>query len=454
MTAHPAEFAAALKGKRIVLVGPAGYLEGRRRGAWIDSFDVVAKMNWGETLPEEDYGRTDVLFKRLLKLGHADEPLVQQYLEAGLKWLVAVETRANAPRAEILDKILGERVPWFIDTTTRRIVHNELKSAPLLGIIATRILLELEVESVTIAGCDFYATGYSPDYGGKPYRKEMARREGTIGGRHDGPEQLRYLVQLRAQDDRLHFDDELEALAAAIAPRPGAQTAATAPQASRTAKRAAKAASRARDASAGPSGRFTWTTANVSAIDPAAMAVRTFIEHHGLAEVLHGLDLAAAAELGAGWGRMGQKLAELAGAVTLYEREPALAAAAARLLPELDVVQVPRLDAIPAPDGAFDLVMSFTVLQHMSDEAARQVVEEMGRLADQRVLIVEDTNPEYRRTFKREPSHFTIGRSVDWYVDALGDGFKLEQCIPREVEPGYKGQSPAFVGAYMLFVRV
>lgn len=461
---QPAQFARYLEGKRVVLVGPAGYLEGKRRGEWIDSFDVVAKLNWGETLPAEDYGRTDVLFKRLLKLGHADESLVQEYLEADLKWLVAVETRANGARKQLLERLLGRRLKWFIDARSRAATMNEMSSAPLLGMIAVRMLLELKVASVTITGCDFYASGYSADYGGKPYRREMARREGVIGSRHNGPEQLKWLIRQRAQDDRLVFDDVLEGLAAAataaatstsvqIAPsrrkkRKAPKPTAAAPQ------RPQRPPARPGAPPARPPARFTWSAANVSAVNPAAMAIRTFLEHRQLRQILEDVgQLETAAEIGAGFGRMGQQLAELADRVTLYEREPELVAQARRLLPDVDVVQVDRLGELPGEARSQDLVMAFTVLQHMSDEEAGAAIREMDRLARSWVLIVEDTDPDYRRRFN-DRTHFTNGRAVEWYAGALGPGFKLEAGTPREVEPGYKGQSPAYVGHYLLFRRL
>jgi hypothetical protein len=55
-----------LKNKRIIMVGPAPYLEGQKLGKEIDSYDVVVRINHGILLSKnnpEDYGsRTDVLY--------------------------------------------------------------------------------------------------------------------------------------------------------------------------------------------------------------------------------------------------------------------------------------------------------------------------------------------------------------------------------------------------------
>lgn len=211
------EYAKFLNGKRVIVVGPAAYLKGQGLGKWIDSFDVVVKLNWGETLAPEDYGRTDVLYKRLLKLGKADEILVDEYVAAGVQWVIAVASPTRNADMEYLHATLGDRVKWFPDNSTRQILARELGNSPLLGPVAVRHLLAYGVESVTVTGCDFYMTGYAPEYGGKVYREYMHRREGEIGPTHNGPHQLRWLADLQKRDRRLHFDDVL----ADLANRPG-----------------------------------------------------------------------------------------------------------------------------------------------------------------------------------------------------------------------------------------
>ena len=55
-----------LKGKRIIMVGPAPYLEGQGLGKEIDKYDIVVRINHGILLAKnnpEDYGsKTDVLY--------------------------------------------------------------------------------------------------------------------------------------------------------------------------------------------------------------------------------------------------------------------------------------------------------------------------------------------------------------------------------------------------------
>jgi hypothetical protein len=51
------DFNKYLKDKRVIIVGSAGYIQGRKLGKWIDSFDVVVRTNQGyEINNPEDLG--------------------------------------------------------------------------------------------------------------------------------------------------------------------------------------------------------------------------------------------------------------------------------------------------------------------------------------------------------------------------------------------------------------
>lgn len=201
--------------------------------------------------------------------------------------------------------------------------------------------------------------------------------------------------------------------------------------------------------------RFIWTPENVSATNSAARSIRTYIEQRDLRQILSPLGpFDGAAEVGCGFGRMLPVLGEFASRVVGFEREPAMVEAARRLLPWAVIIQPKRITDMQDDNGllnqAFDFVMTFTVLQHLSDRDARDVLNELQRLSRRYVLLAEDTDPGYAYSDKRDPSHFTFGRSVETY-EAMMAPFRLVAIYPREVEPGYKGRNPPIVGHYMLF---
>src|SRR5688572_3092161 len=202
--------------------------------------------------------------------------------------------------------------------------------------------------------------------------------------------------------------------------------------------------------------KFNWTPENVSATKPAARSIRTYIEQTELREMLVAARLpegAIAAEYGCGFGRLLPVLQEFSDRVYGYERNIEMALLAAKLLPDAKVFRVENLWQANEP---FDFGMTFTVLQHMSDKDAISVINTMKRsvMPTGKILIGEDTDPSYRFQDKDDPTHFTIGRSVAWYREALKP-FKLIIVKPRRVEPGYKsrGKPRPIVGHLMLFME-
>lgn len=213
--------------------------------------------------------------------------------------------------------------------------------------------------------------------------------------------------------------------------------------------------------------RFVWTPDNVASRDMARTVIRTYIEHEQLRKALwtaypidtyppstyddNGLHFA---EVGAGFGRLAPVLRETASKVTCFEREPHLVEKMQRFLPKVNAVQVNALTNLPADDGSFELVMAFTVLQHMSDRDAVATLAEMARISCGCVLVVEDTDPDHHYVDEKNPTHFTHGRDAGWYSEHL-PYFEIVNYWPREVEPGftYKGVPRPTVGEYMLFER-
>lgn len=207
-----------VRGKNVIVVGPAGYLMDSGLGQWIDSFDVVVRLNWGVPVPEglEQHvgSRTDILYKRLLKLGKIDAIDIEEFLAAGLKHIVAVDRLQDSADMKVFKETIGDRIPWSTGGHVRQHLRQLLGTSPLIGVIAIEHLLNTEAKSVTVTGCDFYQSGYYVGYGGRAYRQSKKRKEGTIAAAHDGRRQLSYLMTIEQRDARLKFDDVLTRIAA------------------------------------------------------------------------------------------------------------------------------------------------------------------------------------------------------------------------------------------------
>jgi SAM-dependent methyltransferase len=202
--------------------------------------------------------------------------------------------------------------------------------------------------------------------------------------------------------------------------------------------------------------RKNWTPTDVVDVSGPAALLRNYREQH---DVRHFLDERAAwspirraCDLGCGFGRLTPVLAERASVVVGFEREPSLVAIAQILLPDIKIVQLDSLAALPEPDASFDFALTFTVLQHMPDADAEQVIAEIRRVVAPQgsILMVEETDPALEAG---DPAHadlgYTRGRPVTWYAARLLP-WVLKATRPRRIEPGYPR---ADVGTFMFFAQ-
>jgi len=199
--------------------------------------------------------------------------------------------------------------------------------------------------------------------------------------------------------------------------------------------------------------RHSWRFEEVSDISGAASSLRNYLEQRDVRRCLETASqeraIRSAADVGCGYGRLTPVLGEFAARVAGFEREEALLALARRLQPRVEWAAIPDLSSLPAPDGAFDFAMTFTVLQHVPDEAARRIIRELQRVAAGGfVLLVEETDASLGDDRPESWSGgLTRGRPVETWR-AWMDPWTLTLSFPRAIEPGYPRED---VGTYMLF---
>ena len=197
-----------------------------------------------------------------------------------------------------------------------------------------------------------------------------------------------------------------------------------------------------------------WTVRDVVDAEAPAFALRTYLEQAGvrrfLARASRGQRLGAAAEVGCGYGRLLPVLGEFAESVSGFERQPELAAEAARLHTAARIFRVSSLANLPAPDAAFDFVLTFTVLQHLVDPLAARVAREILRLRAPggHVLLCEETDPAHvHGDLSDDGGMCTVGRAAATYAGLFAP-LRLLESAPRVIEPTYPR---ADVGTYLLF---
>lgn len=198
-----------IKDKKVIIVGPAGYLEGKNLGEYIDSFDVVVKINYALLNTNyKDYGkRTDVLYNYLCEDPHGNvdvlsKELNDKVLEKKPKFIIT--TFAKPMMLQRYKYMLKNRIKHillereFFDS-----VGKEVINAPNTGIVAIKHLLSLEPKSLNVVGFDFYEGGYQKGY---------LNQKGNNNKVHNNFSQLMYLDLLCKGDSRIIIDDRLKSV--------------------------------------------------------------------------------------------------------------------------------------------------------------------------------------------------------------------------------------------------
>ena len=200
--------------------------------------------------------------------------------------------------------------------------------------------------------------------------------------------------------------------------------------------------------------RTVWQQEHVVDVREAAFALRTYLEHRDVraffTRVAGQRRLPAACEIGAGFGRMTIVLTEFFDQVSGFERERHFVDQASRLMPAIRFQQVETLGSLPASNDSFDGVLTFTVLQHLTEPVVQAVAGEIVRILRPGgfLLICEETDPSHRAGAVDDPNGTcTIGRTVAEY-EALLRPLTLLDTKPRQIEPTYPRPD---VGTYMLF---
>src|SRR4030042_6163274 len=187
-----------LTGKRIIFVGPAPNMIGRKLGEWIDSFDIVIRTNHFPVLMKEnkslaiDYGKKcHVLYINMQYYRKTKFFPIDLYKSLGIKWLCMRQCKDidyrmyhNNFKVRVISKI-NKQIKKFI-------------KVPLMGNVIIYDVSECNPGEFAVAGIDFYKSAgrnysaYIPGYIPQPIRKENEKLKLGQGVGHDPVENARY----------------------------------------------------------------------------------------------------------------------------------------------------------------------------------------------------------------------------------------------------------------------
>ena len=208
-----------LQGKTVALVASGSSLKGAGLGEYIDSFDVVARLN--RALPispkkENDIGkRTDVLYNTLDTFPDAGGPIDGQlWKECGVKYICGTYPKSESFTHPEWSIGLNDIVPtrWLSDEVYYPI-REKVKYRPNSGTTSLMDLLSFDVKKVHLFGLDFFRTMYDSEYLSdgasiKDFENHLAMNRND---RHDPDAQYKFFKEeIYPNDERIEVEPYFE----------------------------------------------------------------------------------------------------------------------------------------------------------------------------------------------------------------------------------------------------
>lgn len=202
------DFKKYLKGKTVVLVGPANTLAGQGMGPFIDAHDVVVRINHAWPLPENlknDIGtRTDILYHNLNpKKQRIRRKDVIRMRQSGIKWVVSTHpaVRARYRLRQRRFRKMSRRLVRFraVPQSIKRRLRPHIGSVNG-GLITIVDLLRYPITQLYVTGFSFYKTGYLK------YPKYKSRFIKSALSHHNQRRHKTYLARLLKRERRLVVD--------------------------------------------------------------------------------------------------------------------------------------------------------------------------------------------------------------------------------------------------------
>jgi len=160
-----------IRDKKVVIVGPAGYLRGQKRGEFFNSFDIVVRINRSFPLSKEDFEdlgtRTDIRYHNgsiNLREGgplHLDVSNELKYLSVTFpRHLDYFDHHINVIEQEIINSGSNVKLHAYTDLEQFITFHHAMQTRPNAGITTILDLLNYSPKQLHVAGMTFF-TGVS-----------------------------------------------------------------------------------------------------------------------------------------------------------------------------------------------------------------------------------------------------------------------------------------------------
>lgn len=207
-----------VKGKSIIIVGPSPYLKGKQKGEFIDSHDIVIRMNKGWNIPpdmQKDYGtRTDIRWHCMSEYEHNGGPFqIEEMINKGVKWLASQFPRnLDYFHYDIIkfEEKNNNRLNFynFSDIIYFLNIHRALETRPNVAQTAIFDLINYDYKSLHLSGVTFLLDGYYSGYAGENDRSKVI---GDMKGHRAAP-QIHLIKMIYENIENFTMDNEIEEL--------------------------------------------------------------------------------------------------------------------------------------------------------------------------------------------------------------------------------------------------
>tara|TARA_B100000424_G_scaffold271414_1_gene274018 strand:+ start:2720 stop:3451 length:732 start_codon:yes stop_codon:yes gene_type:complete len=213
-----------LDNKSVVIIGPASCVLKNKNGSFIDSFDVVVRVNRGveptDTYPEYIGQRCDLLYNCLYE--HPDNGGIidlKYFSKKGVKSIiyhpkvsfqgVATNSPPDGMAKGALNKIQNSKYSsHMIDYQFYNSISKQTKCRPNTGYIAIHHLLSYNIKTLFITGYTFYMDKFMSGYKDHVDKDEF-NDKCFHSKRHNQKNLFNHLKECRQKDSRIQCDKYL-----------------------------------------------------------------------------------------------------------------------------------------------------------------------------------------------------------------------------------------------------
>lgn len=198
--------------KTVAIIGPAQHIETIDQKKYIESFDVVCRINEALPVPltlrRKTSSRCDVLYIwRRVKSNRCWQYLKEIRLKTDAPWTYNNDSApwVRDDHWEWMEKIV------FIDPKHFFGLKNEIKTRPNTGLMAICDIMDQEPKMLYITGLTFYQTGkaYYRGYVSQIRNEKITSLKGNFA-RHSQDEQLDYFIKNFYGRENVKCDEVLE----------------------------------------------------------------------------------------------------------------------------------------------------------------------------------------------------------------------------------------------------